>query len=75
VSLFDTAYMVDEILFLLEMDWAYYVLVLIVTIEWWIRHVMCCFSYLSSNSCYDGLCYPLLSLLYVHGFLTVTPTP
>jgi hypothetical protein len=36
VPLFDTAYMLDETLFLLAMDWAYYVLVLIATIEWWI---------------------------------------
>jgi hypothetical protein len=33
VPLFDTAYMIDEILFLLAMDWAYYVLVLIASIE------------------------------------------
>jgi hypothetical protein len=31
VLMFDTAYMVDEILFLLAMDWAYEVLVLYVT--------------------------------------------
>jgi hypothetical protein len=40
VPLFDTTYMVDEIL--LAMDWAYYVLVLCVTSECWVRHVMFC---------------------------------
>jgi hypothetical protein len=33
VPLIDTTYVVDEILFLLAMDWAYYVLVLIATIR------------------------------------------
>jgi hypothetical protein len=42
VPLFDTAYMVDEIL--LVMDWAYYVLVLCATSECWVRHVMFCFD-------------------------------
>jgi hypothetical protein len=37
-QLFDIAYMVDEIS--LVMDWAYYVLVLCVTSECCLRHVM-----------------------------------
>jgi hypothetical protein len=37
--------MIDEILVLLAMDKAYYVLVLIAKNEWWIRHVMCCLCF------------------------------
>jgi hypothetical protein len=53
---FDIAYMVGEILVLLNMDKAYYVLVLIMTIELWIRHVMC-FSCCSRLKFYSTTTY------------------